>query len=94
MELARQLKCKHCGDWNEFASDSQVCKSCGNPIQVITDAEVESLERRKTTGEINIPIHPNDSWIKRNLKHVFNFVQVVFLAILSFFLWLFAAGPG
>jgi hypothetical protein len=94
MELARQLKCKHCGEWNKFTSDSQVCKSCEHPIVVVTKAEVESLERRKTTGEIKIPIHPDDSWFKRNIKHVFNFVQVIFLAILSFFLWLFAAGPG
>lgn len=94
MELARQLKCKHCGEWNLYTSDSQVCKSCERPIFIVTEAEVESLERRKTTGEIKIPIHPDDSWITRNLKHVFNFVQLIFLAIVSFFLWLFAAGPG
>lgn len=94
MELARQLKCKHCGEWNEFTSDSQACNSCGHSFVVVSEAEAESLERRKTTGDINIPIHPDDSWLKRNLKHIFNFVQVIFLAILSFFLWLFAAGPG
>jgi hypothetical protein len=94
MELARQLKCKHCGEWNEFTSDSQVCKSCKNAIHVVTDAEVQSLERRKTSGEIKIPIHPDDNWFQRNLKHVFNIVQVIFLAIVSFFLWLFVAGPG
>jgi hypothetical protein len=88
------LKCKACGEWNKYSSALQLCESCKKPLIEISEADVLSLERRKTTGEIKIPINPEDSWIKRNTKHVFNFVQVVFLAVLSFFLWLFAAGPG
>lgn len=94
MKSARQLKCRHCGEWNTIDSETQVCAPCGKPLIEISEAEIRSLERRKTTGEIKIPIYPDDSWLKRNLKHIFNFVQVIFLAILSFFLWLFAAGPG
>jgi len=94
MKSARQLKCNHCGEWNTIISETQLCTSCGKSLMEISEAELESLERRKTTGDIKIPIYPDDSWSKRNLKHIFNFVQVIFLEILSFFLWLFAAGPG
>lgn len=90
----KQLKCKNCGEWNEYSSALQLCAYCKQPLIEISEADALSLERRKTTGEIKIQINPGDSWIKRNAKHVFNFIQVIFLAILSFFLWLFAAGPG
>ncbi len=94
MKSARQLKCKHCGKWNTIISETQLCTYCEKLLIEISEAELQSLELRKTTGEIKIPIYPDDSWLKRNLKHIFNFVQVIFLVILSFFLWLFAAGPG
>jgi hypothetical protein len=94
MVSARQLKCSGCKEWNTINSETQNCASCGKPLMEISEAELESLERRRTTGEIKIPIYPDDSFLKRNLKHIFNFVQLIFLAILSFFLWLFAAGPG
>jgi hypothetical protein len=44
--------------------------------------------------EINIPIHDHDSGFVRFCKKTFNAVQWVFFAILSFFIWLFALGPG
>lgn len=94
MKDAKQLKCKHCSEWNIIISETEICTSCGNKLIEISEAEILSLEVRKTTGDIKIPINPDDSRLKRSFKHIFNFVQVLFLAILSFFLWLFAAGPG
>jgi len=94
MNGARQIKCNGCNEWNILNSETQNCASCEKPLVEISEAELVSLERRRTTGEIKIPIHPDDSFLKRNLKHIFNFVQVIFLAVLSFFLWMFATGPG
>jgi hypothetical protein len=93
MEI-KEIKCKHCNTWNSFRDDSALCTHCGKALVDITSEDLESLERRKTTGEIKIKINPNDSWTIRALKRLFNVVQLIFLSILSFILWLIFAGPG
>jgi len=92
--MAKMLKCPSCDQWNTVAEGSSTCTHCHKPFHIPTEAEHRSLERRKEMGDIKIPIHPHDSWPMVMLKTVFNWVQVVFLAIISFILWFVAAGPG
>jgi len=89
-----QIRCKNCGFWNTTESYESNCTSCGEALRKIEQAELDSIERRKTTGEPKIPIYPNDSILSKIGKHIYNIVTLVFIGIISFFLWLFAAGPG
>jgi len=90
----KHILCPSCKKWNEVIESQKRCNFCENELVPVSEDELKSIERRKTTGEINIPIHETDSFIKKILKRIFNFVQLIFLSILSFFLWLIAAGPG
>ncbi len=90
----KEIKCKHCNTWNSVFENNALCKHCGKTLVDITSEDLESIERRKTSGEIKIQINPNDPWLLRAVKQVFNVVQLIFLSILSFILWLIFAGPG
>lgn len=88
------LKCKNCGEWSTHTEENPVCPNCQTAFLVVTESEKESLERRRTAGEIKIQIKETDSLIVAIFKHIFNAVQIVFIAIVSFIVWFVAAGPG
>jgi hypothetical protein len=92
--MSSEFKCKNCGTWSPIYGEDAVCITCQTPYKVLTEADKESLERRNTAGDIKIPIRPDDSPPIKVLKHIFNAIQIAFLAVLSFILWLIAAGPG
>ena len=89
-----QLRCKQCGFWNTPHSAEAKCESCGAKLYEVSEADKQSLIRRKTAGELTLPILPEDSFWRVVGKKIYNAVTIIFLAITSFFLWLFAAGPG
>lgn len=89
-----QIKCKNCGFWNTTESYESSCVSCGNDLVKVEKGELESIQRRKTAGEMKIPVLPEDSLLLKIGKHLYNTITLVFLGIISFFLWLFAFGPG
>lgn len=91
---SRQIRCKKCGYWNQLSHDDQLCVNCNSPLIVVSDSEAASLERRKTAGEITVKILETDPWYIVFLKRIFNAVTLVFLSIIAFFVWLFAASPG
>jgi len=89
------ILCQNCSEWNEYQGLPGTCRKCGRALgRVETAAEKESIKRRSTPIEIRIPINPDDGMIIRGLKHVFNFVQLIFIAVISFFFWLIAVSPG
>jgi uncharacterized membrane protein YvbJ len=88
------LKCSHCGQWNTTTENQSHCSYCGNEFFSISAAEEQSLARRETAGDIKIKINESDNAIVVFFKQTFNFVQMVFLAIVSFIVWFVAAGPG
>jgi len=92
--MQREVKCKNCGEWNTLSDENSRCTHCSGLLAEVSAAEKASIDRRNTAGEIRIQINPNDPWILRMLKRVFNVVQLVFLSILSFILWVIFAGPG
>jgi hypothetical protein len=89
-----QLKCKSCHHWNSVQNDQALCEACGQELNPIHPEDEASLERRKTTWEITVPIDPEASWFKRLYLNIFNVITLIFLGIVSFFVWLFAMGPG
>ena len=92
--MSRMLKCSHCGEWNTTTENQSHCNYCGTEFFTISAAEEQSLARRKTAGDLKIKIQESDSPLVVFFKHTFNFVQMVFLAIVSFIVWFVAAGPG
>lgn len=94
MTYNKEVKCKHCGAWNEVSNEQDICISCNKPLNEVSTSEKESIERRLSSWQLDVPILETDNWFIKLFKGVFNRVQMVFLAILSFFLWLIAAGPG
>ena len=95
MSLASLIKCAHCSEWNEYRTVVGNCIKCGRNLgREETAAEKESIQRRSTPIAIRIPINADDGAVVRILKHVFNFVQLIFIAVISFFFWLIAASPG
>lgn len=89
-----QKRCHSCGKWNDIQPGQELCSYCNKPLNPISEAEIANIEMRKKSWEIAIPIYPEDSTLKRIFKHGFNAVQLVFMAIVSFFLWLFLLSPG
>jgi len=95
MELERsEIRCKECGTWNKTTIQNPVCENCGIELRPVSEQEKENIEQRLHAWEIDIPIHDHDSDFIRFFKKTFNAVQWVFIAIMSFFIWLFALGPG
>ncbi|MBX7202962.1 MAG: hypothetical protein IT240_04375 [Bacteroidia bacterium] len=94
MNSRRQVRCNGCKQWN-FTEDTQgQCLHCGNELFPKSKADEESLLRRQQAWNLNIVIHPDDSLLVRMVKKVANVVQLVFLAIISFIMWLIAMSPG
>jgi hypothetical protein len=92
--MPREIKCISCKQWSIIENENDFCVHCKKPLVEISVAEKASRERRRLTGSINIPISPNDSFLIRGIKQIFNLVQLIFISILSFILWLIFIGPG
>jgi DNA-directed RNA polymerase subunit RPC12/RpoP len=89
-----QIRCYSCGHWNQVDDLHVSCVNCGADLRPISESDLASLERRKTTGELKVIIYESDSQLKRIAKHVYNSVVLVYMSIIAFFIWVFAAGPG
>ena len=91
---ATQVRCHTCGTWNELHSEADLCKSCHDPLRKVSEHEEQNREMRRRSWEIDVIIYPEDSLLMRMGKKIFNAVQMVFMAIVAFFIWLFFIGPG
>lgn len=89
-----QIRCQKCGHWNQLEDSHANCVNCSADLRPISASDHASLERRKTAGDLKVIHYESDSPLKRVAKLVYNSVVLVYMSILAFFLWLFAAGPG
>jgi hypothetical protein len=94
MNTTSQVRCPACGEWNAWSQESDCCSSCSAVLKPVSEAELANTEQRKQPLDLNIPIHPDEPVLMRMAKHTFNAVQLVFMAIVSFFVWLFIISPG
>jgi uncharacterized membrane protein YvbJ len=94
MNVRRQVRCKSCGHWNSSEQSEIQCSQCGVELFPQSKADQESLQRRQQAWKIITPVDPGKPWPIRWIKHTINVVQLVFLAIISFIMWLIAMSPG
>ncbi len=95
-----QRKCPSCGTWN-IANETH-CSNCNELIDPMMklEQEAESRERKR----LEVPRGRLDLFIERFKSSKNPFVKLIYLVasalwfvywvILSFILWLIAAGPG
>lgn len=92
-----QKKCPHCGEWSNWKMNlTDPCEHCG---KTLGGKDLENQKRREESLEADeknwmFYIHENDPAWKIRIKKVGNFFYTIFMAILSFILWLIAALPG
>ncbi|GMQ27701.1 hypothetical protein [Algoriphagus confluentis] len=92
-----QKKCPHCGEWSTWTMRlTDLCEHCG---KTLGGKDLENQQRREETIKANEKnwmffIDENDPVWKANLKKIGNFFYTIFMAIVSFILWLIAALPG
>ncbi|MGM0946042.1 MAG: hypothetical protein ACQEW9_12730 [Bacteroidota bacterium] len=92
-----QKKCPHCGKWSNWEMNvTDRCEHCGKTLggKDLENQEKREKDKLKNEEEWLFNIHENDSSIVVALKKVGNFFYTIFMAIISFILWLIAALPG
>jgi uncharacterized membrane protein YvbJ len=94
-----QRKCSECGHWN---TDLDYCEKCGHLINLELQVQVEQKKKwaEKATKEpdkLDVIVdyfRYSKWWIFRAIYAVFHAVWVMVVAIISFFIYLMAWGPG
>lgn len=92
-----QKKCPNCGEWSIWTNNYEDrCEHCGEILSPVDLArqqkkEVENIKNEKSGM---FYINPEDSGIKRFFKNSGNVFYTVFMAIMTFIMWLIAALPG
>ena len=92
-----QKKCPHCGEWSVWTNNYEDrCEHCG---EFLSPVELERKEKfileqdRQEKGWM-FYINPEDSGAKKFFKKSGNLFYTVFMAIMTFIMWLIAALPG
>ena len=98
-KLVSTKKCPFCQQWSEWQMqpDDQ-CTHCGKLLdpQASNQARQEAATaHQKAASRIRlIEIHPDDSAVVRFLKHIGRGGQLLFIALLSFFISLVTLAAG
>lgn len=92
-----QKKCPNCGKWSAHKGDyAASCEHCGKllfPVELKRKEKKEENDLRKEK-EWMFYINPDDSGLVKFLKKSGNLFYLVFMAIMSFIMWVIAALPG
>ncbi len=95
-----ERKCRNCKEWDR--DGNVICQHCGHPLAPDLIIEKNSEERKKKAEEkppssleifLN-SIKNSENILVRIIYRVLRTVWVIYMAILSFFLWLIAISPG
>ncbi|UZD21286.1 hypothetical protein PBT90_17320 [Algoriphagus halophytocola] len=92
-----QKKCPQCGEWSVWTNDYRDrCEHCG---EFLSPDEMKREERKaqdqeRYEKEWMFYVNPEDSAIVRFFKKSGNLFYTVFMAIMTFIMWLIAALPG
>ncbi|WPP51120.1 hypothetical protein [Catalinimonas niigatensis] len=90
-------KCPNCNQWSEWNQDkTDRCEYCGALLAPEVVEREENREKRKKEQEDEwiFNIQPDDSPFKVFLKKIGKVGYVIFMAIVSFIVWLIAFLPG
>ncbi len=92
-----EKKCPNCGKWSKWTQDLQdVCEHCGNELSLKEKENIKRMESHIQDREENWMFYikaSDPNWLVY-LKKTGNFFYTIFMAIISFILWLVAAFPG
>ncbi len=87
-------KCPNCGQWSTWnLSVDDTCDFCGALLDPKAVEARDRREEREAEAEPAIkliPIHPDDHPVLKFLKTIARGAQIVFMALISFFIWLIA----
>lgn len=94
-----ERKCTICGTWN---LDNDFCTSCGKAISPIELEKIEVIKRQSFADKLEQSIVDKEFMKYKNSKNVFvrqlfkimYSFWVVYMAIISFMLWLIALVTG
>jgi hypothetical protein len=96
---ANTKKCPHCGQWSTWnLHHEDRCTHCGELIDpqayqsVLRRAEEE--HKQEKAPKVFIQIYPSDGTFTRLWKYAVLSGQMLFAAIISFFIWLGVALAG
>ncbi len=92
-----QKKCPHCGRWSEWNQNlTDRCEYCGKPLaqEALDRAQKRAEEKSQSEKDWMFYIHPDDSDLLIFFKKAGNLFYTVFMAIISFIMWLIAILPG
>lgn len=90
-------KCPHCHQWSEWNQDkTDRCEHCGALLapEVVEREEKRDKKKKEEEDGWVFNVQPNDSPFKVLLKKVGKVGYVIFMAIVSFIVWLIAFLPG
>lgn len=80
--MNKQIKCGHCEQWNDGAEEN--CTHCGKMMNEVYLKEKEILSKAPGMRLPLIEIPEEDNFLKKGIKYVFRFGQLIFFAIISF----------
>jgi len=87
--MIKETKCLKCDKWQptngESAARCVFCDAFLHPDKRMRDLENRKREKSKPFFTV---IYRNDQWYVKIYKWVFNVVQLVFVSIISFIVWL------
>jgi len=89
-------KCPHCGQWSTWNQDpADRCDHCGNVLDPDALARQHASDERKEEESQRfsvdfIKIDPDDPFFLRFFKKIGLGFQVLFVAIVTFIIWLIA----
>jgi hypothetical protein len=89
-------KCPHCGQWSVWNHDpDERCEHCHHLLAPEAQARQQAQEERKEEEKQRfsvdfIKIDPDDHWFLRFFKRIGLGFQIVFVGLVTFFIWLIA----
>lgn len=92
-----QKKCPHCQQWSDWDQDIEdTCEHCGQKLSLMEIQRNQKREEERIANEQKwmFYIQKSDPPFMVFLKKAGNLFYTVFMAIMTFLLWLIAALPG
>ncbi|RYF85662.1 MAG: hypothetical protein EOO03_12930 [Chitinophagaceae bacterium] len=87
-------KCPHCGQWSAWSQQpDDTCTYCGQRLDPQAfanqqrDKTAEAKDKNRFTIDL-IEIDPNEPFYLRGPKYLVRAIQISFVAIVSFLIWL------
>ncbi len=94
-----ERKCKSCGTWN---TDNDFCSQCNKAISPVELEKIEVQKRQSFSDKLEKSMldksfakfkNSSNPFVRELYKILYGF-WVIYMAIISFFLWFIALGPG